>query len=414
MRGEEPLESEVEAIGWEGFRTLPPAAELLGALSPDEYQALKKEIEQYGCLYPILFDENGQILDGVHRYRICKELGLDYPSLVVPGLNDQEKLELALALNLARRHLTPEARKQLAYQLKLRYQWANTLIARLLGVSERTIRRDLLGCEDLPEKVVGKDRKRRPARLVVPRSHQLPSLLQSFADFPEFSQTLQANRLYTPEEFQTQAKRFYLDRIVADRKERAPHTTPPKEVKLWQARWQQVASELPESILDWVVATDPGFPSLTQEEFLHLARLLKTRGGFFLPASHCGAIPPSWKKVLVAELISIPQRALGEIEVASHQFELRVVMMCVASPHSSSPNEERMERLANYYDYRDKRNYLHHLIGKEAVILDLYVGDGYVFHHYLSRLSPQLLMGCQPDRALYLSALGRFSDESNL
>jgi len=61
-------------------------------------------------MVPIEFDAAGNVLDGHHRLRACRELGITkYPKVVRPKLSEQEKREHILKLNLLRRHLGPLA-----------------------------------------------------------------------------------------------------------------------------------------------------------------------------------------------------------------------------------------------------------------------------------------------------------------
>lgn len=88
-----------------------------------------------------------------------------------PGLTEDEKREHVLALNLARRHLTPTQRKEIEVRLKLE-GWSNTRIAEVLGVSEGTVRNDLATSQNyevaLPARTIGKDGKERPAHRPAP------------------------------------------------------------------------------------------------------------------------------------------------------------------------------------------------------------------------------------------------------
>jgi ParB-like chromosome segregation protein Spo0J len=62
-------------------------------------------------------DEDGRVLDGKHRLRACIELGKSTcPTVLRRGLNEEDKRKLALNLNLLRRHLTQEQRRQLVEQ----------------------------------------------------------------------------------------------------------------------------------------------------------------------------------------------------------------------------------------------------------------------------------------------------------
>ena len=73
-------------------------------LTPEEYQRLKEDIRERGVQVAIEFDDNGDVLDGHHRLKICKELGItDYPTVVRRGLSEKEKRQHARRSNLVRR-----------------------------------------------------------------------------------------------------------------------------------------------------------------------------------------------------------------------------------------------------------------------------------------------------------------------
>lgn len=46
-------------------------------LTEQEYSELIQSMKDYGQLSPILVNEDGVVLDGHHRFRICQELGLE-------------------------------------------------------------------------------------------------------------------------------------------------------------------------------------------------------------------------------------------------------------------------------------------------------------------------------------------------
>ncbi len=89
----------------------PSEPNLLPPLSDDEYLALKADIARRGVLVPIEIDaQTGAVLDGAHRLRACRELGLAEPPQIVRELGSQrERDEHALILNLLRRQLGPIA-----------------------------------------------------------------------------------------------------------------------------------------------------------------------------------------------------------------------------------------------------------------------------------------------------------------
>jgi len=82
-------------------------------LSAEEYAALRNDIEHSGILVPVLVDQHGRILDGHHRVKIANELGIDYPRDVREIADDNEAHDLALTLNMVRRHLNREQKRAL-------------------------------------------------------------------------------------------------------------------------------------------------------------------------------------------------------------------------------------------------------------------------------------------------------------
>lgn len=115
--------------------------QLLPALSPEEYQALKSDIAKHGVQVPVEYDDEGNILDGYNRVRICQELGItEWPRIIRPGLSEEEKRAHARRLNLNRRHLSQEQRRELiAEQLRETPHLSDRQIARHLGVSNPTV-----------------------------------------------------------------------------------------------------------------------------------------------------------------------------------------------------------------------------------------------------------------------------------
>lgn len=86
-------------------------ADLVPSMTEEEYQGLKADIALHGQLEPIVLYE-GKILDGRHRYRACRELGL------TPTFRRWEEsgsaVDLVLSVNLHRRHLTSGQRAAIA------------------------------------------------------------------------------------------------------------------------------------------------------------------------------------------------------------------------------------------------------------------------------------------------------------
>lgn len=163
--------------------------QVLPGLSAEEYEALKADIAQRGVQVPVEYDEDGNILDGYHRVRACQELGIiDWPKVVRRGLTEEQKIEHALALNLHRRHLTREQRRELVVRLR-QQGWSLRRIAERLGVHHDTVREDLLGVGNpTPATVIGADGKQypatKPAPVELPERHEAEAPAQATQPAP--------------------------------------------------------------------------------------------------------------------------------------------------------------------------------------------------------------------------------------
>ena len=106
--GEQPTEGKYEQH---------PLSAAFPAMSEEELQNLKDSIDVIGVQNPIVVYE-GMIIDGWHRYKVAKELGLHCP--VVHLAKDIDPQDFVLANNKARRHLN---RGQIAMAYTKVYQW---------------------------------------------------------------------------------------------------------------------------------------------------------------------------------------------------------------------------------------------------------------------------------------------------
>jgi ribonuclease HII len=145
--------------------------QVMPSLSEAEYAGLKADIAERGVLVPVERDENGDLLDGYHRAQICEELGItDIPTIIRPGLTEQEKRDHARALNLHRRHLNSEQKRQtIASQLLETPERSNRQIAETLNVDDKTVgavRRQMEATAEIPQlsRTVGMDGKSRAVR----------------------------------------------------------------------------------------------------------------------------------------------------------------------------------------------------------------------------------------------------------
>lgn len=87
------------------LRLRPEYEELLPKMSDEEFAELKVSIQTEGQHYPIVANEDLEILDGHHRFKACEELGIE-PDFEVRKFEDKllEK-KFIIEANLRRRHL---------------------------------------------------------------------------------------------------------------------------------------------------------------------------------------------------------------------------------------------------------------------------------------------------------------------
>lgn len=123
------------------LETTPPKYQLMGPLFDDEFEALKLDIGANGVLVAVELDEDGNILDGHHRVRACRELGISqYPKIIRSGFSEEEKRRHARRLNIARRQLTTEEKRDIIRdQIRDEPTKSARQIAESLGISHNTV-----------------------------------------------------------------------------------------------------------------------------------------------------------------------------------------------------------------------------------------------------------------------------------
>ena len=87
------------------LRLNPEYEGLLPKMSDEEFAELKASIQAEGQHYPIIVNEDLEVLDGHHRYRACLELGIE-PDFEVRKFDDKlREKKFVIESNLRRRHL---------------------------------------------------------------------------------------------------------------------------------------------------------------------------------------------------------------------------------------------------------------------------------------------------------------------
>jgi ParB-like chromosome segregation protein Spo0J len=85
---------------------------ILPTLPESEFKNLLDSIRLYGVKVPLLVADDGTLIDGHERLRACDQLGVKkYPHRVVGNLTEGERREMAVRINLERRHLSRAERQ---------------------------------------------------------------------------------------------------------------------------------------------------------------------------------------------------------------------------------------------------------------------------------------------------------------
>jgi len=109
-------------------------------MSEEEFAALKQSIDEDGLKHPIEITPDGEIVDGHHRYKACRELGIEPETTVV----EDATVEQAIRANFTRRNLSEGAKKDVVLEyLEDHYDGDRTQaeISEALGVSQPTVSR---------------------------------------------------------------------------------------------------------------------------------------------------------------------------------------------------------------------------------------------------------------------------------
>jgi hypothetical protein len=118
------------------YQVMPP-------LTDEEFAGLKASIEEKGVTVPIDIEEEGCPLDGYHRLKAWADLdkpAADIPHRVIRGLDEAGKRAHARRLNMLRRHMNQEQkREQIKQYLADNPDVSSRSAAAALGVSHTTV-----------------------------------------------------------------------------------------------------------------------------------------------------------------------------------------------------------------------------------------------------------------------------------
>lgn len=104
------------------IHTIPEYENLVEQVSDKEYDKLKKSIEEDGLHYPIAVNEDGVVLDGHHRRRVCIELGIPLKYNIMRFANILLEKKFVIVSNLKRRQLSDYQKLKYARDLEEIYK----------------------------------------------------------------------------------------------------------------------------------------------------------------------------------------------------------------------------------------------------------------------------------------------------
>lgn len=114
----------------------------LPAMTQDEATALSTSLKTHGYLeeFPVVTDQEGNVLDGHHRLQLAKEAGIEPVFFVKTGMTAKQADRYSIDVNVARRHMNrAQKRVVIAAVLTATPTASNRLVGRSVGVSHVTV-----------------------------------------------------------------------------------------------------------------------------------------------------------------------------------------------------------------------------------------------------------------------------------
>ena len=123
------------------------------------FNHLKREYERVGMLQPILINKNHIIIDGEHRWKAAKEMGLEEIPVIIVDISDEDAKITTVNMNQIKGELNPVKFAELLKSLESDYN--NEQLAELLNMSELEIENYdmLLNLPDFNEEDFNQDEK---------------------------------------------------------------------------------------------------------------------------------------------------------------------------------------------------------------------------------------------------------------
>ncbi len=263
-------------------------AAVLPALPPDEYAQLLDSILQRGVLQPLLITADHVLIDGHERWKAIQELGLSrYPLRLLGNLSEPERVELAIRVNLERRHLSVAQRRELA--------------ARLLKADPSRTNRAVAGTVGCDHKTVGKVRGRLQQVGEIPKvdrastgrdgkTYHYPATSVEHPTVARIAGKILSELGDDAPEGGASIRTLNKRRYELDREEILEQTTPslPKDFKIYNTDFRKIGNRIAPNSVSLLVSDPPWlkeFEELRKPLAETVFRILKP-GGF--AAVYCG------------------------------------------------------------------------------------------------------------------------------
>jgi hypothetical protein len=262
--------------------------QLLPPLSDAEYQELRESIRQHGVGVPSIWDEAGNLVDGANRERACEELGIACPREIREFASEAEKLEMAISLNVARRHMTRAQKRELIAAVLTAHPKINDRhLGDIVKVSKNTVateRRKLEATgqlDHMPQRL-GRDGKMRPAkhrRIFAGTSKEAEKALEAIKNLPA---SCEGKILDAGTAARRAKKNVTREKWAGEIIE----PTPEDEIRLFHCRFQELEQRAPISPASVkAIVTDPPYGNDFFPQIAGLAEFASrvlVDGGFFV------------------------------------------------------------------------------------------------------------------------------------
>jgi DNA modification methylase len=273
-------------------------SKLVNPLSQLEYEELKNSIREDGLHYPIVINSKGEILDGHHRYKICKELDIPIKFEIKYFDTAIEEKRFVIDINLKRRQLNDFQKAELAYKLEDIYKEHARLrqLSKLKNVNDKIPSLPSLGSNDHNDNDNSNTKeevKGRTSEVVSKKNDLSPKTYQRARTIiengtEEVKEKLRANKTTISKEYdkirrdrKRQELLSQLDNIQSQSQNNNNNFENSNYKLIYGDFIEQSQKEIPDSSID-LIFTDPPYG----QEFLYLyenlarlaVRVLKPRG----------------------------------------------------------------------------------------------------------------------------------------